>query len=221
MSRSDARFFLVVFFVEDRCDRAASGRDFFFATEVFDAGLCEVHSAFAGDRDLFPVMNAFGPRPLPAAMSSMERPEATGILTQNRVLPPLARERVAMLDEQPVGALLALPIAHSSENPTALKFLARKGEVQLALAVGLLWLLTIPISAIPNHYGATPVLPLRDGTFEVSVIQRMVLYLNREPFVVGIEGRTLGYGPRLEDAVELQPQVVVKVRRRMLLDDET
>ncbi len=25
----------------------------------------------------FPVMNAFGPRPLPAAMSSIERPEAT------------------------------------------------------------------------------------------------------------------------------------------------
>src|SRR5690242_9296775 len=77
MSRSEARFFfLAIFLVGDRLDRDASGRDRFFAADAFEAARCEVHSAFADARDLFPVMNALGPRPLPAAMSSIERPEA-------------------------------------------------------------------------------------------------------------------------------------------------
>src|SRR5262245_33950302 len=78
MSPSDeARFFLAALLVDDRFERAASGRDRFFAAAVFDAARCEVHSAFADARDLPPVMNAVGPRPLPAAISSIERPEAT------------------------------------------------------------------------------------------------------------------------------------------------
>jgi hypothetical protein len=49
----------------------------------------------------------------------------------------------------------------------------------------------------------------------------MVLDLHREPLVVGVERRTFRHGPRLEDPIKLQPQVVVQVRRRVLLDDET
>ena len=48
----------------------------------------------------------------------------------------------------------------------------------------------------------------------------MVLDLDREPLVVGIEGRTLGDSPGFEDAVEFEPQVVVQMRCRMLLNDE-
>jgi hypothetical protein len=77
ISPAEARFFLAVFLVEAPLDGAASGRDRFFAADEFDGERWEIHSAFADVRDLFPVMNDFGPRPLPAAMSSIERPEAT------------------------------------------------------------------------------------------------------------------------------------------------
>lgn len=43
----EARFFLAGFLIEDRFERAASGRERFFAADVFDAARCEVHSAFA------------------------------------------------------------------------------------------------------------------------------------------------------------------------------
>ena len=49
----------------------------------------------------------------------------------------------------------------------------------------------------------------------------MVLDLHREPLVVGVERGALRHSPGLEDPVEFQPQVVVQMRRRMLLDDET
>ena len=49
----------------------------------------------------------------------------------------------------------------------------------------------------------------------------MILDLHRKPLVVGVERGTFGHSPGLEDPIELQPQVVVQVRRRMLLDDET
>src|ERR1700743_1782329 len=61
-----------------------------------------------------------------------------GVLVQDRVLPSLARERVAMLDQQPVGALFVLPIAHPGEDPATLELLAFQSEIQLALAVRLL-----------------------------------------------------------------------------------
>jgi hypothetical protein len=77
MSASEeARFFLGTFLVEDRFERAASGRGRFFVDDAFDAARWDVHSAFADALDLLPVMKAFGPRPLPAAMSSIERPDA-------------------------------------------------------------------------------------------------------------------------------------------------
>jgi hypothetical protein len=48
----------------------------------------------------------------------------------------------------------------------------------------------------------------------------MVLNLHRKALVRRSSGRSLGYGPTLEDAVQLQAKVVVQVRSAMLLDDE-
>src|SRR4029453_6173123 len=85
-----------------------------------------------------------------------------GVIVQDRVLPSLARERVAMLDQQPVGALLVLPIAHAGEDPATLELLAFQSEIQLALAVRLLRVVAIPVSAIPHHHGAAAVLALSE-----------------------------------------------------------
>src|SRR5450631_4493247 len=56
---------------------AAMGRDRFSADDARAVARWDVHSAFAGARDFFAVTNGFGPRPLPAAISSIDRPEAT------------------------------------------------------------------------------------------------------------------------------------------------
>ena len=99
-----------------------------------------------------------------------------------------------------------------------MKFLTLQGKVQLAFPICALRILAIPMAAIPDHHGAAAVLALWDRAFEVAVIQRMVFDLDREPLVVGIEGRALGDGPGFEDAVEFEPQVVMQVRCRMLLN---
>ena len=82
-------------------------------------------------------MNGFGARPLPAAMSLIARPEATERSSSSIVLRGrrVARVLVAMLDQQPVGALAAIAIAlHAHEHPAALQALAVEHELQLALA---------------------------------------------------------------------------------------
>ena len=143
-----------------------------------------------------------------------------GILVQNPVLFSFARELIAMLDQKPIYPLFAFSLAHPGQNPAAVKFLTLQGEVQLAFPICALSILAIPMAAIPDHYGATAVLAFWDRAFKVTVIQRMVFDLDREALVVGVEGRALGDGPGFEDPVKFEPQVVMQVRCRMLLNDE-
>src|SRR5207247_7009893 len=55
---------------------------------------------------------------------------------------------------------------------------------------------------------------------EGAVLERMILDVHGEALVGGIEAGTLGHRPALEDAFELEPEVVVQPARRVLLDDE-
>ena len=48
----------------------------------------------------------------------------------------------------------------------------------------------------------------------------MVFHLDCEALVAGIERGPLGNGPGLEDAVELQPKIIVQPRRVVLLNDK-
>ena len=63
-----------------------------------------------------------------------------------------------------------------------------------------------------------PYSPFGNGAFEIAVIERMVFDLDREPLVTRIERRTFGDRPGFEDAVELEPQIVMQPRRVVLLD---
>jgi hypothetical protein len=49
----------------------------------------------------------------------------------------------------------------------------------------------------------------------------MVLGQHREALVGGVEARSLGNGPALEDAVDLQPEIVVETARGVFLDSRT
>ena len=92
----------------------------------------------ASDAAAFPAsMNGFGRRPLPAAISSMVRPEATDRSWSVTGSPPSRSITVAMLDQEPVVAVAAVAlavVAHPHQHPAALQLLAGKRELQVALA---------------------------------------------------------------------------------------
>jgi len=48
----------------------------------------------------------------------------------------------------------------------------------------------------------------------------MVLHVDREASVGGVEARTLRDRPALQDSVELQPEIVVQPSSRVFLNDE-
>src|SRR6202011_4603490 len=83
-----------------------------------------------------------------------------------------------------------------------------------------LGIVRIPIAAVPELHRATAILVLRNRAFEIAVVERMVLDLDREPLVMRVERRSSRDGPGFENTVEFEPQIVVQPRRVMLLDDE-
>src|SRR5262249_42563711 len=60
----------------------------------------------------------------------------------------------------------------------------------------------------------------RDRTFEVAIIERMVLDLDREPLVMRVERGPPRHRPGLEHAVEFEPQIIMQSGRGVFLDDE-
>jgi len=131
-------------------------------------------------------------------------------------------ELVALLDQEPVvAALLPRATAHAHESPAALEVLAMKDELELSLGVALAGVpLRLPGPVVPDHDGAAAVLTGGNGTLEGAVVERMVLDVDGEAPVGGIEAWSSRYRPALEDAGQLQPEIVVQATCRVLLDHE-
>ncbi len=79
----------------------------------------------------------------------------------------------------------------------------------------------LPIAAVPQLDRAATIFALGNCAFKVAIIERMILDFHRQPLVVGIERWSLGYGPRLEHAVQFQTKVVMQPGRVVLLDHES
>ena len=77
-----------------------------------------------------------------------------------------------------------------------------------------------PLAAVPDDDGARAVVVGRDDALEVDVVDGVVLDVHREALVGGVRRRPLRHGPRLQHAVELEPEVVVSAARGVLLHDE-
>src|SRR5262249_10213323 len=52
-----------------------------------------------------------------------------------------------------------------------------------------------------------------------AILDRVVLGADGQALVLGIQARAARHGPALQDAVDLEAEVVVQARRVMLLDD--
>jgi hypothetical protein len=126
---------------------------------------------------------------------------------------------VVALDQQPCGPVLVA--ARAREDPRTVQLLALEAEVQPALAqrIERIGVLGRPDPLVPQQHLAGPVLLLRDHAFELAVVERMILGLHREALVGRIEAWSLRHGPALQDALELEPKVVVQARRGVALDE--
>ncbi len=133
----------------------------------------------------------------------------------------LFREFVAMFYQQPIRSFAPVTVmAHADQHPTAVELVAVQREFQVALLESFFGVVGLPIAAVPELHCAAAILALRNGAFKIAVIERMIFHLNREALVVRIERGTAGDRPGLEDAVELEPQIVVQPGRIMCLNDE-
>ena len=170
-------------------------------------------------------MNGFGPAPLPAAIFSMVRPEATDRSGANTASPsPSVAYLSRCFDQQPVGSLPSVPVMlHPHKDETPVQTFAIERELEIAFFQCLFWrhrALRLPISAVPQLHRTATILAFGDRAFEVPVIQRVVLNLDCEALVMRVQGRTFGDSPRFEDTTEFKTKIVVQPRGRMLLNDK-
>src|SRR5258708_26973488 len=133
-------------------------------------------------------------------------------------------KRIAFLDQEPslltrFAAVLAAVCSH--QRPAALELIAVEPELEMSLFVACDRISAgNPRPAIPHHHRAGPVLVGRDDALEAAVFERMVFDVDREPLVLRIETRALGYRPAQQHAAELEPEVVMQAARSVLLDHE-
>ena len=138
-------------------------------------------------------------------------------------IPTGHRVLVVLVDEEPLLLAPPLPLRRPHEHEAPGELLAVDVEVQIALRDGLGRIdpgRGTPPPTVPDDDVAAAVLAGRDHAFEVGVLDRVVLDLDREPADARVERRPLGHGPADEHAVELQAEVVVEAAGPMALDHE-
>src|SRR5205807_8042291 len=74
---------------------------------------------------------------------------------------------------------------------------------------------------VPDRHAPGAVAALGDVACEVEVLQGVVFRSHGEVVLAGVGGDALGYGPRRQGAVALEPEVPVEARGVVLLHHET
>jgi hypothetical protein len=200
---------------------AQRGRSGGLVLPVFAVGLPDTlrHSPkFAGHETLGPLALAGGD-----LLHAAARGDRGGLTLDQHVAVALERPAVVVLDQQPTWSLFALAALHTHQHEAALQPLAVEDDLQVALLQALVRVgpgFRLPIAAVPEHHRAAAVLALGDGAFEIAVVERVVLDLDRQPAVVRVHGQAPGHRPGLEGPVELQTEVEVQAGGVVLLDDE-
>src|SRR5262245_62510188 len=125
-----------------------------------------------------------------------------------------------LLDQQPVVAFLAGAAMHAHQVPAAVKLLAFERERQMALIKALVRIVfRLPAAAIPDHDRAAAIFALRDRTFELVVLDRVVFHLYGKALLTRNQARPAGHRPAFHHAVEFETQIVMQAPCRVLLDN--
>ena len=76
-------------------------------------------------------------------------------------------------------------------------------------------------AAIPDLDGTGTVLTGRNRPFELHILERVILDVHRQVTLTAAKRNPFRDGPAPQDAVPLEPKVVVEPPRSVSLDDET
>jgi hypothetical protein len=130
---------------------------------------------------------------------------------------------IAVLDQYPVRPAAVIGF-RAHDDPGAVHPFAFHDEFQFAFGQGAGDILEAffrrPVATIPEHDGSAAILALGDGALKVTVGERMVFDLHRQPPVFRVERGTLGNRPGPENAIPFQAQIEMQVACGVLLDDE-
>ncbi len=89
----------------------------------------------------------------------------------------------------------------------------------LIVAVGVIeWL---PETEVPHHDRAAAILAFGNHAFKLEIFEWMVFDVDGKSLLGWVEAGSLGDGPTLEHAVQLQTEIVVQSPGLMLLHDES
>ena len=143
---------------------------------------------------------------------------------------------VMLLDQQPLVPLAPrTPPLHLHQREVALQLLAVEAKLQVALGqhrdsfslgsrhilpLHRNWRKRLPSANIPNHHRARAVIAFRDDALKIEIRNRMILHLHCQPLVRRIERRSLRHRPRFQDALHLEPKVIMQPRGIVLLHHE-
>jgi hypothetical protein len=131
------------------------------------------------------------------------------------------RRLVVGLEQEPSFLTLARALAHAHEVPASSQLLAVQAEPEVALLeTSVRILLRLPTAPVPQQHRPAAVLAFRDSALEGPVIEGMVLGVHGQALFARDQARPLGDRPALEDAIELEAEIVVQARRIVFLDAE-
>ncbi|MNV22051.1 hypothetical protein D3C71_1130080 [compost metagenome] len=129
-----------------------------------------------------------------------------------------------MLDQQPVDPLAAVAVvAHTNKHEAAMQPIALQRELEIAFRQCVFRgpvAFRLPVAAIPEHHRTTAILALGNGAFEITIVERVILDLDGQPLVAGIEGWSSGHRPGFEYPIELEAKIVMQPSGVVLLDHE-
>src|SRR5262249_59809819 len=98
------------------------------------------------------------------------------ILLEDVVVFTLPGIFVAMLDQEPVGALAAVAVvSHAHQHPAAMQLVAMQVELEVALGEAARGIVRIPGAAVPQLDGPDAILTLGNRAFEIAVVELMIL----------------------------------------------
>src|SRR5262249_34458521 len=120
-------------------------------------------------------------RPLPSAISEIERPLTTDNGSSSRMSGSFAPRASSSFDLiRSHGSFFSpAPAVHAHEMPSSMQLLAIQGESEMTFPVARVRVaLRVPASAVPNHDGAAAVLSPRDGSLECVVFDRMIFHVD-------------------------------------------
>jgi len=129
---------------------------------------------------------------------------------------------ITFLDEEPVLAPAVLfPRLHADEHEVAVEALAVEPEFEIAFCQAFIRVADrLPGAAVPDHHRTAAIFAFGDDAFEAAIFEWMIFGHDGKPLLGRIETRAFGHRPALQDPIMLEPEIVMRARCCVLLDDE-